>query len=186
GFPYPIGDVGTVTGGTINNSNTNNTVYYFFYNWTVQTGEISTCESELMEVVVTVNPTPAAPLAVGDFYFEDGETLADLEDSLDFEGDLTWYADQELTIELPDTTVIVDETTYWVTQTVNGCESDALEVFAETLGMMDINSSSFAVYPNPVKDVLNITGKNQIDSVEIYDLAGRKLMNVSEVQQNQI
>src|SRR5690606_20833278 len=186
GFPYPIGDVGTVTGGTINNSNTNNTVYYFFYNWTVQTGEISTCESELMEVVVTVNPTPAAPLAVGDFYFEDGETLADLEDSLDFEGDLTWYADEALTTELPDTTIIEDETTYWVTQTVNGCESEALEVFAETLGLMDVNSSSFAVYPNPVKDVLNISSKETVDSVEVYDLAGRSLMLVSKVENNQI
>ncbi|GEM_PF-538523 len=186
GFPYPIGDVGTVTGGTINNANTNNTVYYFFYNWTVQTGDISTCESELTEVVVTVNPTPDAPLAVGDFYFEDGDTLSDLEDSLDFEGDLTWYADEDLTNELPNTTLIVDETTYWVTQTVNGCESEALEVFAEQLSITDFNNATFAVYPNPVKDVLNIAGKKSIDSVEIYDLAGRKLMNINQVQNNQV
>ena len=39
GFPYPIGDVGTVTGGTINNAETNTTVYYF-YNWKVQTGDV--------------------------------------------------------------------------------------------------------------------------------------------------
>lgn len=186
GFPYSIGDVGTVTGGTINNSHSNNTVYYFFYNWTVQTGDISICESELMEVVVTVNPAPAAPLAVGDFYFEDGDTLADLEDSLDFEGDLTWYADEDLINVLPNTTLIVDGTTYWVTQTVNGCESAALAVLAEELSIKDFNNNAFTYYPNPVKDVLNIVGEKQIDSVEIFDLAGRKLINLSEVPNGQI
>ncbi|MGB6083130.1 T9SS type A sorting domain-containing protein [Moheibacter sp.] len=186
GFPYPIGDVGSVIGGTINNSETNNTLYYFFYNWTVQTGDITVCESDMTEVVVTVNPAPDAPLAVGDFYFEDGDTLADLEDSLDFTGDLTWYADEDLTTVLPDTTLIVDGTTYWVTQTVNGCESEATAVLVEELSISDFNNNAFAYYPNPVKDVLNITGKNQIDSLEIFDLTGRKLMNISEVQNGQV
>lgn len=186
GFPYPIGDVGSVIGGTINNSETNNTLYYFFYNWTVQTGEVETCESALTEVVVTVNPAPEAPLAIGDFYFSEGDTLADLEDSLEFEGDLTWYADADLTIELPSTTVIVEGTTYWVTQTLNGCESEALEVFVALLGINDLSNSAFAYYPNPVKDILNITGKKQIDSVEIFDLTGRKLMNSSRVENGQL
>lgn len=186
GFPYPIGEVGSVTGGTINNSNTNNTVYYFFYNWTVQTGDVSVCESDMEEVVITVNPTPDAPVAIANFEFEDGETLADLEDSMEYDGDLTWYADEELTTILPDNTPIVDQTTYWVTQTLDGCESEALEVFAETLGIKDLNNSMFTYYPNPVKDILNITGKNKIDSVEILDMTGRKLANISQIQSNQI
>src|SRR5690606_8784316 len=34
GFPYPVGTVGSVTQGTINDSNTSNpALYYFFYNW---------------------------------------------------------------------------------------------------------------------------------------------------------
>lgn len=44
GFPYPIANVGSVTGEPINNSDSNNTVYYFFYNWTVTAEEIETCE----------------------------------------------------------------------------------------------------------------------------------------------
>src|SRR5690606_28073622 len=106
GFPYPIGDVGSVTGGTIDNGDANNTVYYFFYNWTVATGEVSTCESDLVEVTVTVNPAPEAPIAIDGVEFENGETLADLEDSLDFTGDLTWYADADLTTVLPNTTLV--------------------------------------------------------------------------------
>ncbi len=186
GFPYPIGDVGTVTGGTINNSNTNNTVYYFFYNWTVETGSVSTCESERIQVDVTVNPAPEAPIAIGDFDFVEGETLADLEDSIDFEGDLTWYADQELTEVLPNTTLLEDNTTYWVTQTVNGCESEALEVLVEELGVNDLNANMFSVYPNPVKTTLNISGMKNIDLVEIFDMTGRKLASQTEIQHNQI
>src|SRR5690606_18221882 len=151
-----------------------------------QTGDITVCESDMTEVVVTVNPAPDAPLAVGDFYFEDGDTLADLEDSLDFTGDLTWYADEDLTTVLPDTTLIVDGTTYWVTQTVNGCESEATAVLVEELSISDFNNNAFAYYPNPVKDVLNITGKNQFNSVEIFDLTGRKLMNASKVENGQV
>ena len=186
GFPYPIGDVGTVTGGTINNSDTNNTVYYFFYNWTVETGSVTTCESERLQVDVTVNPAPEAPIAIGDFDFVDGETLADLEDSLDFEGDLTWYADQELTEVLPDTTLLEDNTTYWVTQTIDGCESEALEVLVEELGVNDLNANMFSVYPNPVKTTLNITGLKNIDSIEIFDMAGRKISAQTEIQHNQL
>ncbi len=186
GFPYPIGDVGTVTGGTINNSNTNNTVYYFFYNWTVETGESSSCESERLQVDVTVNPAPEAPIAIGDFDFVDGDTLADLEDSLDFEGDLTWYADEELTEVLPNTTLLEDNTTYWVTQTIDGCESEALAVLVEELGVNDLNGNMFSVYPNPVNTILNINGLKNIDLVEIFDMTGRKLSSQMEIQNNQI
>src|SRR5690625_4477947 len=42
GFPYPIGDVGSITGGTINSSDSNDTVYYFFYNWTVTADDVET------------------------------------------------------------------------------------------------------------------------------------------------
>ncbi|MBA5629948.1 Ig-like domain-containing protein [Moheibacter lacus] len=186
GFPYPIGDVGSVTGGTINNSNTNNSVYYFFYNWTVETSTGGTCESERIQVDVSVNPAPEAPMAVGDFFFQDGETLADLEDDLDFTGTLTWYADEALTTVLPDTTLIEDETTYWVTQTIDGCESEALAVLVEELGLSEIDGQMFSIYPNPVKNLLNIDGKKQIDQIEIFDMTGRKISSISNLQNNQI
>lgn len=185
GFPYPIGDLGSVTGGTINNANTNNTVYYFFYNWTVQTGDISVCQSDLIEVTVTVNPTPEAPNGESEQFFILGETLTDLE--ITATGDLTWYEDENGTIVLPENTPLVDGTTYYVSQTIDGCES---ELFAVTvylfLGVDDVNVNLFSVYPNPVKDILNISGKSRIDSVEIFDLAGRKLSHISQLQDNQI
>src|SRR5690606_27679379 len=71
------------------------------------------CVSERIEVTITVNPAPPAQLAYEIQDFEEGETLADLE--VEAEGELTWYADEALTIEPPETTPLVDDTTYWVT-----------------------------------------------------------------------
>ncbi|NBL66021.1 T9SS type A sorting domain-containing protein [Flavobacterium sp. NST-5] len=54
-----------------------------------------------------------------------------------------------------------------------------LIVEGSTLGVTKINSDAFKIYPNPAKDILNITMKNgqaEIVSAEIYDLQGRKVL----------
>jgi hypothetical protein len=185
GFPYAIGDVGTVTGGTINNSDTNNTVYYFFYNWTVQTGEVSTCESERVPVTVTVNAAPNAPTGEADQLFNLGETLADL--VVNAEGILVWYADAEGTIVLDENTELVDETTYYVSQIVDGCESELFAITVHLIMSVDETlSKSFQVYPNPVKDILFIHSKKNIDSVEILDLTGRLISKTQSINNKQL
>src|SRR5690554_5401550 len=51
GFPYLLGDVGTITGGaTVTGTST---LYYFFYNWTVSSASVI-CESDREEVTATV------------------------------------------------------------------------------------------------------------------------------------
>ncbi|MBA5629641.1 T9SS type A sorting domain-containing protein [Moheibacter lacus] len=131
------------------------------------------CESERLAVEVTVNEIPAAPIAVGNFEFVAGETLADLEDSLEFTGELTWYDDEELTIVLPDTTLLEDAGVYYVTQTIDGCESEALRVETEELGLSSSELANFSFYPNPVKEVMNLKNASSILQVEIYNLAGK-------------
>jgi hypothetical protein len=57
---------------------------------------------------------------------------------------------------LPLTTVIVDGTTYYASQTINGIESierPAVTVKSGTLGI-DEAFKNFSYYPNPVKTVL--------------------------------
>ncbi len=54
-----------------------------------------------------------------------------------------------------------------------------LIVEGSTLGVTKINSDAFKIYPNPAKDILNITmenGQAEIVSAEIYDLQGRKVL----------
>lgn len=180
GFPYPIGDVGTVTGGTINSSHTNNTVYYFFYNWTVTTMGVEVCESDREEVVVTVNPTPETPSGESDQNFRQGDTLADLE--VIATGDLTWYEDENGTVVLPETTELEDGVTYYVSQTIDGCESGLFAITVHlTIGVDSFKEFAMSVYPNPVATTLNIISEKQIDFVEIYDITGRRLARITNV-----
>lgn len=51
------------------------------------------------------------------------------------------------------------------------------------LGTAEASSKSFSIYPNPVKDFVNIKTKDQIKSVLIYDMVGRK---VTDVKSNSI
>lgn len=181
GFPYPIGGVGSVTGGTINNSNTNNNVYYFFYNWTVETGSVEICESDRIEHAIAVNPTPDAPTGEADQFFQLGDTLADL--VVEASGELSWYADEEGTVPLPETTELVNETTYYVSQTIEGgCESALFGITVHlALGTNDLNAQMFSIYPNPVETVLFINSKQSIELVEIFDETGRKLNQINQV-----
>lgn len=178
GFPYFVGDdVATITGGTINNSHTNDTVYYFFYNWTVTAMQVEECLSSRKEVVVEVNPTPNAPVGDAEQQFNQGETLADLE--VEATGDLTWYEDANGTVVLPETTQLVDQTTYYVSQTIDGCESDLLAITVYlSLGATSFDEYALHVYPNPVSTMLYINSEKPIGFVEIYDVTGRRLNRI--------
>nr|WP_315035511.1 T9SS type A sorting domain-containing protein [uncultured Chryseobacterium sp.] len=45
------------------------------------------------------------------------------------------------------------------------------------------NTTQFTIYPNPVKDILNIKSKDEVIKAEIYDVTGR-IINSSNVQGN--
>lgn len=54
------------------------------------------------------------------------------------------------------------------------------------LGTDDLEKADFAYYPNPVKDVLHFQTKKFIESVEIFNWAGQRVMNLQNVQERQI
>lgn len=49
----------------------------------------------------------------------------------------------------------------------------------KALGLSEVESRTFSVYPNPVKDVINIVGAsdNKPSSVAIYDLTGKLVLS---------
>jgi len=50
-------------------------------------------------------------------------------------------------------------------------------VYAEgTLGVEDFNTAVFSVYPNPVKDVLNIQTQSSVEKIEVYDILGKMVL----------
>jgi|ADGO01.1.fsa_nt_gi hypothetical protein len=73
--------------------------------------------------VATVCEEVATPTGETTQTLTEGQTLADL---VVGGANLTWYSDASLTEEIPATTEAVDGTTYYVTQTIDGCESEAL------------------------------------------------------------
>lgn len=173
GFPYPIGTVGSVTQGTINDSNTSNpTVYYFFYNWSFTPYDF--CASDRADITINVNVTP---LPEGETVqgFDLGDTLADF----DVTGEnLTWYEDENGTIEIPDTTPIVEGVTYYVSQTIDDCESELLGVLGQlNLNLNDQAFSSFKYYPNPFENEIQLSNSNTIDNVSIYSINGQLINN---------
>lgn len=44
------------------------------------------------------------------------------------------------------------------------------------IGMNDFTANKFSVYPNPVKDVLNINSKSVVDNVIVYDILGKVVL----------
>lgn len=168
GFPYAIGNVGTITGGTINNANTNANVYYFLYNWNFSPLEV--CSSERQEVVVTVINT-AAPTGEQSQMYSEGETIADLEVTGE---NLSWYSDAAGTMPLSTDTVLTNGTTYYVQQIQNGCPGELLAITAtQILATQDHSLQNLSYFPNPVTDKLTLQNSEPIDTVKIYNLKGQ-------------
>jgi len=149
----------------------NSTTHY----WAEASGE-GECVSGRIEFTVNVNASPDAPEAQPIQAYVEGMILADFE--VEHTGTLHWYADEELTIELPDTTPVVIHTTYYVTQSLGDCESEATEIMADNfLNTGNPIKDEFAYYPNPVQDRLNFKGSEKVQSVQIFDMSGRLMMD---------
>lgn len=125
---------------------------------------------------------PVAPTGSGDQTFTPGETLADLE----VEGEnIQWYSgispdstNETQETPLPLSTLLVDGTTYYASQTINGIESEQrLGVTVHSaLGIGQNNFTDFNFYPNPVINKLNITNTNNITHIAVYTTTGQLIL----------
>ncbi|TXF79100.1 T9SS type A sorting domain-containing protein [Chryseobacterium sp.] len=54
---------------------------------------------------------------------------------------------------------------------------DTFAITSNSLAVNDIasNDANISVYPNPTSDILNIRSKEKVNSVSVYDIAGRKI-----------
>lgn len=117
--------------------------------------------------------------------FKPGQTLADL--IIDGQN-IKWYINQNplagktnkrSETPLPLTTVIVEGTTYYASQTINGIESTerlSVTVKSSTLGTNNLVIKNFTYYPNPVKNVLTISNTSIIDEVTLTSIKGEILL----------
>jgi serine protease inhibitor len=158
--------------------NTATTTYIF----TPVTGQCATTTT----MTITVNSTPAPTGALAQS-IASNLTIA----SISVTGTaIVWYASAENaasgTDPLPNTTAL-SNTTYYATQTIDGCASTlSLAVtVTTTLANVEFESVKFNYYPNPIIDQLLITADKEINSIEVYNLIGQKLIslnpNVSQI-----
>lgn len=95
---------------------------------------------------------------------------------------LTWCSDEALTTEIPSTTALVDGTTYYVTSTLDGCESDALAVLfdQEQASNNELAFQQMKVYPNPTNSLVNIEGVEGFTQATLYDITGKLIISSNE------
>ncbi|WP_294231618.1 T9SS type A sorting domain-containing protein, partial [uncultured Chryseobacterium sp.] len=130
-------------------------------------------------VTITQSAPVAAPTGAASQNFAPGSTLS----ALVVTGqNIKWYASasnaQNHINSLPFSTALVNNTTYYATQTSGTCESTAyLAVLAinSTLGVSDNTKSKspLQIYPNPVRDILNFSGAETITKAVIIAADGR-------------
>lgn len=135
------------------------------------------CESPRTAVSVTVTSVPAPTGAAT----QSLSSLLTLGDIVVTGSNITWYASAANaasgTNPLPSTQLLTN-TTYYATQTINGCRSAAsLAVTITTLANQDFDMTQFTYYPNPVIDLLNITYSQDMTSVKVFNMVGQQLMS---------
>ncbi|MFL9845023.1 Ig-like domain-containing protein [Flavobacterium rhizosphaerae] len=136
------------------------------------------CEGVRDAVVITVKPLPDTPTGNTTQQFETGDTIADLEITTVEGAVITWYVMQDINFILAnESDMLQDGVTYYATQTIDGCESEYLAITAdEVLANQAFSIKGFALYPNPVKDVITISAAESISGVNIYNLLGQEIM----------
>src|SRR5690554_3021954 len=129
---YDIGTncwAGAVSDGTTGNILIDEVPMYdgFDYFIVVTTATSASTDYTLTVDLANINCSDytAAPGGDADQFFEAGDTLDDL---VVYGGNLTWYSDAAGTNVIPNTTLLVNGTTYYVKQTLNGCDSDLLGI----------------------------------------------------------
>ena len=80
---------------------------------------------------------------------------------------------------------LTDNTTYyWKIESYNCFGFTSSETWSfttsTTAGLNDTNQNLFSIYPNPVKDILNITGNGVIDNLEIINQLGQRVLSTGE------
>ncbi|MBT0609231.1 immunoglobulin domain-containing protein, partial [Aequorivita echinoideorum] len=129
---YDIGTAcyaGTVSDGTTSDFGLDEVPMYDGFNYFIV---VSTSDSPSTDYTLTIDVAnincadyTAAPEGDANQFFQTGEMLSDLVVN---GGNLTWYSDAAGTTVIPDTTLLVDGTTYYVRQTLNGCPSGLLAI----------------------------------------------------------
>lgn len=148
---------------------------------------INTSCQDITSFTLNIDNPPSAPIGATVQYFTEGQTLADL----NVTGiAIAWFADEEATQPLPETTVLVEGTTYYALETyvAPSCQSEnsrdslllnnmiAITVHS-VLSVSENATFNLKVHPNPTSSHLNITANEIITNYRIYSVQGQLLLS---------
>ncbi|HLT64750.1 MAG TPA: T9SS type A sorting domain-containing protein, partial [Flavobacterium sp.] len=159
---------------TSTNQLSGNTVIQTGYYYIARNQE--NCISERRQVFIQVNQIPNAPTGNTNQLIELPATVADIVMN---ENNIIWYNSYEDALDniqpLSPTTALHQNTIlYGVIVNANGCRSLPTAVSINVyLNTPELDLDALRIYPNPVNDWLNISYKENVKSVIIYDLTGR-------------
>jgi len=124
---------------------------------------VNECEST-DRAMLTVHITDVGqPVAVTAQIISEEQTGTATIANIEAEGEnLVWYATEEDAFAgvnpLPTNTLLISGSTYYVTQTIDGCTGSPLGILITVhLGMETFNGIVFKYHPNPVKNLLDIS-----------------------------
>lgn len=89
------------------------------------------------------------------------------------------YADWEFPIDASS-----QDGVYTVTAEFGGNTYETIFGVNTNLGVDELEQTAISVYPNPTSGKLNIKASSPIESVELYDLLGRKVMGAAPLTEN--
>ena len=124
--------------------------------------------------VITLTGESTVDIEVGSTYTDAGATATD-----NYDGDIT----SSIVIVNPVDTDVVGQ--YVVTYNVSDANSNAAVEVARTVNVVsslsvdDITRLNLKVYPNPTKDYWKISSSLIIESIELYDIVGRKVFSAN-------
>lgn len=130
--------------------------------------EINECASDPAQIIIVVIDSPQPPSGEPMQTLGSNETIADLIVS---GNNIKWYT--ALGDELSPTALLKNDSTYFATQTVSGCESNKLPIKVSLVTDIEDDDLGLVYYPNPVNDKLIITFGQPIDQIVVKNSLGQ-------------
>jgi hypothetical protein len=147
--------------------------------WDVTNGINSSCDPIIIDNIDVNNNLVPVPTGSMTQTLPQGSTLADV---VVTGQNIRWYATatnkSTLSTPLPLSTVLVDGTTYFASQTIGGYEStDRLPVTINLVLKNEVfNIEGLTFSPNPVVSELNIKANETISKIAIYNILGQVVL----------
>lgn len=138
------------------------------------------CESSTRVPVTATVSSPLAPTGAASQDACATGTIADFTVTGEVGATYTWYAASSGGSSIPTSTTAVLNTSYFVSQTVDGCEGPRFEVVAQgpCLSTDNYSIAELKYYPNPVSNQMTISAKDMITRVELFNLLGQQIKTI--------